>query len=60
VGFAIPSNRAKQVADQLINGVKVSHPILGVSVSPADGGGALVGTVIANGPAAAAGLRRVT
>src|SRR5262249_5094525 len=29
VGFAIPSNRAKQVADQLLKGQKVSHPFLG-------------------------------
>jgi len=58
VGFAIPSNRAKQVADQLIKGEKVSHPILGVEISAADGGGALVGTVTANGPAAQAGLQQ--
>ena len=32
VGFAIPSNRAKQVADDIIKGVTVSHPQLGVGV----------------------------
>jgi putative serine protease PepD len=57
VGFAIPSNKAKLVADALRNGEKVSHPSLGVSVNDADGGGALVGDVNENSPAAKAGLR---
>jgi len=58
VGFAIPSNKAKEVADALRNGEKVSHPSLGVSVNDADGGGALVGSVTANSPAAKAGLQQ--
>ncbi len=58
VGFAIPGNRAKQVADQLIKGQKVSHPVLGVAVTTADGGGAVIGNVTQNGPAAAAGLQQ--
>ncbi|MFD0787535.1 S1C family serine protease, partial [Micromonospora azadirachtae] len=45
VGFAIPSNKAKDVAGQLQRGEKVSHPSLGVSVSMAEGGGALVAAV---------------
>ncbi len=57
VGFAIPSNKAKQVAEQLINGQKVSHPFLGVSVTPDDSGGAKVATISPNSPAAAAGLK---
>jgi putative serine protease PepD len=58
VGFAIPSNRAKQVADDLIQGVKVSHPQLGVGVTTADdNAGAQVGTVTAGSPAAKAGLK---
>jgi putative serine protease PepD len=59
VGFAIPSNRAKQVADQLIKGGKVSHPYLGIGVSDApNNGGALVAQVVANSPAQRAGLRQ--
>ncbi|MGN9906498.1 trypsin-like peptidase domain-containing protein [Phytohabitans sp. LJ34] len=58
VGFAIPSNKAKEVADALRNGEKVSHPSLGVSVNDADGGGALIGAVTANSPAAKAGLQQ--
>jgi putative serine protease PepD len=57
VGFAIPSNKAKQVAEQLINGQKVSHPFLGVSVEPADDGGARIASIAPNSPAAGAGLK---
>ncbi|HCT79776.1 MAG TPA: peptidase S1 [Micromonosporaceae bacterium] len=57
VGFAIPSNKAKQVAEQLINGQKVSHPFLGVSVTAEETGGAKIGTISPNSPAAAAGLK---
>jgi len=57
VGFAIPSNRAKQVATQLLNGQKVSHAYLGVHVGDADGGaGAVIADVVAGGPAAKGGL----
>ena len=55
VGFAISSNRAKAVADQLIKGQKVSHPYLGVSVGDADGG-AQIQTVSPGSPADRAGL----
>jgi putative serine protease PepD len=58
VGFAIPSNKAKQVADQLMKGEKVSHPFIGVSVTDAENGGALVGDVETNSPAAKAGLQK--
>lgn len=58
VGFAIPSNRAKQVADQLRKGEKVQHAFLGVSVRAADGGGAVVATVQPGSPAATAGLQQ--
>jgi len=57
VGFAIPSNKARQVAQELMKGQKVSHPYLGVSVTPNDTGGAKVGAVTANSPAATAGLQ---
>ena len=58
LGFAIPSNKAKQVADDLIAGKKVSHPALGVSVTEAEGGGALVSTVTPGSAAAKAGLQQ--
>jgi putative serine protease PepD len=58
VGFAIPSNKAKAAADQLLKGGKVSHPFLGVEVSDADGGGALVANVTSGGPADKAGIQR--
>ncbi|MFC0530644.1 S1C family serine protease [Phytohabitans kaempferiae] len=58
VGFAIPSNKAKTVADALRNGEKVSHPSLGVSVNDAEGGGALIVSVTENSPAAKAGLQQ--
>jgi putative serine protease PepD len=58
LGFAIPSNKAKQVAEDLMAGKKVSHPALGVSVTEAEGGGALVSAVTANSAAAKAGLQQ--
>ncbi|MER6506554.1 trypsin-like peptidase domain-containing protein [Nonomuraea sp. NPDC001636] len=59
VGFAIPVNTAKQVAEQLIKSGKVSHAFLGVSVTDATGDvpGALVRQVTAESPAAKAGLQ---
>jgi putative serine protease PepD len=58
VGFAIPSNRVKQVTQALIGGQKVSHPYIGVQVQTADGGGAVVSSVVGSGPAAKAGLQQ--
>jgi putative serine protease PepD len=57
VGFAIPSNKAKQVADALQKGQKISHPFLGVSVTRSTDGGALVSGVTPGSPAEKAGLR---
>ena len=57
VGFAISSNKAKSVADQLMNGGKVSHPYLGVKVTDAETGGAKVTSVETNSPADKAGLK---
>ncbi|MEU4479932.1 trypsin-like peptidase domain-containing protein [Micromonospora sp. NPDC023966] len=58
VGFAIPSNKAKDVAEKLQRGEKVSHPSLGVSVTGAEDGGALVSDVVAGSAAEKAGLQR--
>jgi putative serine protease PepD len=58
VGFAIPSNKAKAAADQLMKGGKVSHPFLGVQVRDGDGGGALVAAVTSGSPAAKAGIQQ--
>jgi putative serine protease PepD len=64
LGFAIPVNEAKQVADQLIKTGKVEHALIGVSlqnnsvsVDGAQREAAIVGSVNSGSPAAAAGLR---
>ena len=69
IGFAIPSNMAKEVLLQLHGGGKVTRGWLGVaiqSLSPelvqafnlADDHGALVSDVVADSPAAKAGIQR--
>ncbi|GIF10692.1 S1C family serine protease [Actinoplanes teichomyceticus] len=58
LGFAIPSNKAKSVAEALMSGKKVSHPALGVSVTTAENGGALISQVVSNSAAAKAGLQK--
>jgi len=57
VGFAIPANKAKQVAEQLRAGQKVRHAYLGVMVTAAEEGGAEVASVEDGSPAAEAGLQ---
>jgi putative serine protease PepD len=58
IGFAIPSNTVRSVAQTLIAKGTVQHAYLGVQVgSPATGTGAQLGTVAASGPAAKAGLK---
>ena len=58
VGFAIPSDAVKSVADTIIAGGKVQHAYLGVTISTAaSGGGAQVSSVKAGTPAAKAGLK---
>jgi putative serine protease PepD len=57
VGFAIPIDQAKTIADQLVNGQTPSHAQLGIAVSDATSGGAQVGQVSANSGAAKAGLQ---
>ena len=58
LGFAIPSDKVRQVANDLMAGKKVSHPALGVSVADAENGGALVSSVTANSSASKAGLQQ--
>jgi putative serine protease PepD len=58
VGFAIPSNKAKDVATALQQGQKVSHPYLGVSVADGNSSGAVVSAVTDASPAAQAGLQQ--
>jgi putative serine protease PepD len=58
IGFAISSNRAKTIADQLISGGKVTdsgRAYLGVSLSDASSG-ALIVSVVPGDPAATAGI----
>jgi putative serine protease PepD len=68
VGFAIPINTAKQVADQLMTTGKATHAFLGVTLTDATGSqqggqqqtgqqGALLTSVQANTPASKAGLK---
>jgi putative serine protease PepD len=59
VGFAIPSNKANEVAQALMKGQKVSHPFLGIGVGDADNnGGASVASVTSGSPADKAGLKQ--
>ena len=59
LGFAIPSNFAKRVADQLIQRGEATQPMLGVRVSVAEslGGGAVVAGVEPGSPGEQAGLQ---
>ncbi|HEY8523617.1 MAG TPA: trypsin-like peptidase domain-containing protein [Acidimicrobiales bacterium] len=57
VGFAIPIDDARDVAEQLIEDGEVEHAYLGVQIADADTGGALVGGVEPGSPADRAGLR---
>ncbi|SQI00391.1 serine protease [Corynebacterium minutissimum] len=58
LGFAIPSNFAKRMADELINNGKVKHPTLGVKVrAQSDVYGAEIVDVDPDSPADKAGLK---
>src|SRR5688572_18957585 len=69
IGFAIPSNMAKAVMDQLMKSGKVRRGMLGVQIQPVDADlaasmnlpaarGAIVTSVQAGGPADKAGIKR--
>ncbi len=65
LGFAIPINRARTIAKQLIERGRASHPVVGIGLSPVPSNqpgvvslpGAQVNFVVPNGPAAFGGLR---
>jgi putative serine protease PepD len=58
VGFAIPIDSARDIAQQLIDHGEVTHAFLGVRLTePENGGGALVAGVEDGQPAAQAGLQ---
>ncbi len=68
IGFAIPSNMAAKIIDQIKNGKKVSRGWIGVTIQDVDensakalglkdASGALVGSVMENEPAARAGIK---
>jgi putative serine protease PepD len=67
LGFAIPVNQAKRVAEELINTGRATHPVIGVTLDMGyTGDGARVGTkgdagggppVTAGGPGAKAGVK---
>ncbi|MGW4203570.1 trypsin-like peptidase domain-containing protein [Streptomyces sp. NPDC004726] len=66
LGFAIPINQGKRVAEELINTGKATHPVIGVSLDMKyTGDGARVGdenkdgssSVVPGGPSAKAGIR---
>ena len=57
VGFSIPSDAAKSVADTLIAGGKVQHAYLGIRVGDASTSGAQITSVVSGSPAETAGLK---
>ena len=58
LGFAIPADQAKRIADELVSTGTASHGSLGVQLSKdaTKGSGAAIAEVVDGGPAAAAGL----
>ena len=58
LGFAVPINQAKRVAEEIISTGKSTHPIIGVSIDVRySGPGAQIKSVTAGGPADKAGLK---
>jgi putative serine protease PepD len=60
IGFAIPSNTAAFIADQLVAKGSAQHAYLGVELSSGNGttSGATIASVTSGGPASKAGLRQ--
>ena len=58
LGFAIPINQAKRVAEEIISTGKSTHPVIGVQVDLTyNGPGASLRSITSGGPAEAAGLK---
>jgi len=57
VGFAVPIDRSKAVAETLIAGGTVQHAYMGVRISDVSTGGAKITTVVAGAPASKAGVK---
>jgi putative serine protease PepD len=58
LGFAIPINQAKRVAEEIISTGKSTHPVIGVQVDLTyTGSGASLRSITPGGPAEAAGLK---
>ena len=58
LGFSIPIDTAKRIADEIIRTGSSSTPIIGVELDMAfEGPGARIGAVSPGGPASAAGLQ---
>jgi putative serine protease PepD len=58
IGFAVPSNTAREIVPQLAQGRQIERPWLGVSTGPSPrGDAAIIGEVTPGGPAERAGLR---
>jgi putative serine protease PepD len=57
VGFAVPVDQVKRVADTLEKGDDVQHAYLGVETREAQQGGAEVGGLVSGGPAQRGGLQ---
>lgn len=69
IGFAIPANTANEIVQQLLRNGRVSRGWIGVSIQPLDDDiarslgleearGALIATLVPDGPAARAGLQQ--
>jgi S1-C subfamily serine protease len=65
LGFAIPINRARQIAQELVASGRVRHPMIGIGMDTVRAGdgtglsrGVRVASVVSGGPAQQAGLRQ--
>lgn len=58
MGFAIPIEKATEIADQFMNGGVVTYPYLGVALNDTSDGGALVEEVEKGSPADKGGIKQ--
>jgi len=57
LGFAIPIDQVKRIADELVKNGKATQAVLGVNVTDAQAGGAQISNVDPGGPADQAGIK---